>query len=133
MECWTLRRNVSAYLDNAVPAEHSREMRQHMSECQVCAREVDRYRRVREALGSLPKRVPPPELTMRLRVAASRALAESAGGATPWGRWCNRCQLWLKNLMRPLALPLAGGLCSAVFLFSALVPTFKPTFALSIN
>jgi hypothetical protein len=31
--------------------------------------------------------------------------------------------------MRPLALPLAGGLCSAVVLFSALVPTFTSTFA----
>ena len=32
--------------------------------------------------------------------------------------------------MRPLALPLAGGLCSAVVLFSALVPTFTSTYAM---
>ena len=32
--------------------------------------------------------------------------------------------------MRPLALPAVGGLCSAVFLFSTLVPTFKSAFAL---
>ena len=33
--------------------------------------------------------------------------------------------------MRPLALPAVGGLCSAVFLFSTLVPMFKSAFALS--
>ena len=32
--------------------------------------------------------------------------------------------------MRPLALPAVGGLCSAIFLFSALVPTFVPAFAM---
>jgi hypothetical protein len=33
--------------------------------------------------------------------------------------------------MRPLALPAAGGLCSAVFLFSTLlVPTFQASFAM---
>ena len=133
MECWTVKRRVSGYLDNAVPAEERREMRQHMSQCQVCARELDRHRRIREALASLPKRIPPPDLTLRLRVAASRVQAESAHGASSLSRWWDRCQLGLKNLMRPLALPLAGGLCSAVFLFSALVPTFQPTFALNLN
>ncbi len=33
--------------------------------------------------------------------------------------------------MRPLALPAAGGLCSAIFLFSALVPAFMPTYAMA--
>jgi hypothetical protein len=33
--------------------------------------------------------------------------------------------------MRPLALPAVGGLCSAVFLFSTLVPMFKSAYALS--
>ena len=33
--------------------------------------------------------------------------------------------------MRPLALPAVGGLCSAVFLFSTLVPTFKSAFGLA--
>jgi hypothetical protein len=32
--------------------------------------------------------------------------------------------LWVENLMRPLAIPLAGGLVSAMLLFSMLMPTF---------
>jgi hypothetical protein len=79
----------------------------------------------------LPPRTAPPELTTRLRVLASKVRTESAGGATPWSRWRDRVELSLHHLMRPLALPAVGGLCSAVFLFSTLVPTFKSAFGLA--
>jgi putative zinc finger protein len=130
MQCWNVRQIVSAYLDNAVPEDAQREMRQHMSNCSPCAREVERYRRVREALRSLPQSPVPSTLTLRLRVVASKVRARSARGESGWSRWRGRFQLSLKNLMRPLALPLAGGLCSAVVLFSALVPTFTSTYAM---
>src|ERR1700686_923335 len=121
MECSNLRQRVSAYLDQDVPEEELREMRQHMSDCGPCARETERYQRVREALRTLPQAAVPSELAMRLRVIASKVRAESARGESGWSRWRNRFQLTAKNLMKPLALPLAGGLCSAVVLFSALV------------
>ena len=130
MECSTVRRKASAYMESAVSEEERREMRQHMSECQICARESQRYQRIREALRSLPRRIPPDDLTVRLRVAASQARAQSANGAGRWTQWRDRFQLTLTNLMRPLALPLAGGLCAALVLFSALVPTFTPAFAM---
>lgn len=130
MECWTVRRRVSAYLDNALGEEERRGIREHMRDCHSCARESERYERIREALRSLPQRTPPPDLTVRLRVAASKARLQ-AGRPSAWSRWCDRAQLTLANLMRPLALPLAGGVCSALFLFSALVvPTFTSTFAM---
>src|SRR5580704_9331370 len=122
MECWNVRQNVSAYLDNAAPEEAQREMRQHMSNCGPCAHEVERYQRIREALRTLPQAAVPAGLTVRLRVAASKVRAGSARR--------DRFQLSLKNLMRPIALPLAGGLCSAVVMFSALVPTFTSAYAM---
>jgi anti-sigma factor (TIGR02949 family) len=122
MECWNVRHNVSAYLDSAVPEEARREMRQHMSNCGPCAREIERHQRVREALRTLPQMAVPAALTMRLRVAASKVRTGSVR--------LDRFQLTWKNLMRPLALPLAGGICSAVVLFSALVPTFTSTYAM---
>jgi hypothetical protein len=131
MECLKVRRKASAYADNALSQEERREMRQHMQDCQVCARESERYQRFREALRSLPRRVPPSDLTVRLRVAASQARTRTADGASPWTRARDRFQLALSNLMRPLALPLAGGLCAALVLFSALVPTFTATFAIN--
>jgi anti-sigma factor (TIGR02949 family) len=130
MECWNVRQKVSAYLDNAVSEHQRMEMRQHMSDCRDCARETERYLRVRQALRTLSKAAVPSDLTMRLRVVASKVRAESVRGESGWSRWRDRFQLTIKNLMRPLALPLAGGLCSAVVLFSALVPTFTSTYAM---
>jgi hypothetical protein len=46
-------------------------MRQHMSNCGPCAREIERHQRVREALRTLPQMAVPAALTMRLRVAGS--------------------------------------------------------------
>jgi hypothetical protein len=131
MECLTVRSKASAYADNALSQEERLEMRQHMQDCQICARESERYQRIREALRSLPRRIPPSDLTVRLRVAASQARTLTANGASDWTRLRDRFQLAVSNLMRPLALPLAGGLCAALVLFSALVPTFTSTFAIS--
>src|ERR1700674_1391684 len=107
MEWLKVKRKASAYADNALSQEERREMRQHMNDCQVCARESERYQRIREALRSLPRRTPPSDLTLRLRVAASQARAQAANGVSSWGCKRERFQLVLHNLWRPLALPLA--------------------------
>jgi hypothetical protein len=128
MECWTVQRVVSAYLDDAVSEAERSEVRQHLSSCQLCARESEKYSDLRAALRSLPQRTPPPDLTVRLRVVDSKARMEAAGGESRWIRWRDWLQLSASNLMRPVALPAIGGLCSAVFLFSSLVPTFQSAF-----
>jgi hypothetical protein len=124
MDCQTVQLGISAYLDSAASLEEQREIVQHLGACRKCAGESERYLKLREALRSLPHRTPPPDLTVRLRVAASKARVNRFQG------WRERFQLSLANLMRPLALPAAGGLCSALFLFSTLVPTFRAAFAM---
>jgi hypothetical protein len=130
MECRSVRQIVSAYLDDAVSAEDGLLLKRHLNACRECALETERYSSLRDKLRSLPQPVPPPELTTRLRVLASKVRLEASGQATPWTRWRDRLELALQDLMRPLALPAVGGLCSAVFLFSTLVPMFKSAFAL---
>ena len=102
-----------------------------MSDCGACARESERFQRIREAVRSLPRRTPPPELVLQLRVVASKARALSATAASPWSRWRSRFKLDFTHLMRPVALPVLGGVCSTLFLFSALAPTFSPMFGMS--
>ncbi len=131
MECSTVKQRVSAYLDGAMPAEERRALIRHLNGCRECSLESKRYSELREKLRSLPQRTPPVDLTTRLRVVASKVRMESFG--SPWSRWRDRMELSLRNLMRPLALPAVGGLCSAVFLFSTLVPMFKSAFALSAS
>jgi hypothetical protein len=82
--------------------------------------------RITHALRSLPQRIPPAGLTTSLRVLASRELQKRRH--TTWDRWRNRFDhaRWMADtMMRPLALPFAGGLFSAVALFTTfVVPTY---------
>jgi len=131
MECGSFKGRVSDYLDDAVSAEERRVLKRHLNGCRECAVESERYLQLRLKLRSLPAPVPPADLTTRLRVVASKVRMESF--SSPWSRWRDRAELTLRNMMRPLALPAVGGLCSAVFLFSTLVPMFKAAFVLSAS
>src|SRR5678809_406058 len=72
-------------------------------------------------LRSLPPREPPAGLNTSLRVIASRErqrMLEGRGVRRICGSWLDRTRLWSQQLLRPLALPAAGGVFSAVVLFS---------------
>jgi len=71
---------------------------------------------VSRALRSLPRLRPPAGLNSSLRVLASQHLAAKRSLTR-----IDRFRLSFENLMRPLALPFAGGVFSAVILFSMVV------------
>ena len=77
-----------------------------------------------QALRGLPARTPPPGMTTSLRVIASRErqrLLNRRSLRLAWAHWCDRAGLAMHNGMRPLALPFAGGVVSAIVLFSMLL------------
>ena len=121
MKCWVAKRKMAAYLDGAVSPEERREIGRHLDGCGSCAEDSARLESVRMALRSLPRRMVPDSLTMRLRVLASHERARRFGSAM--GCW-EAIRFALSNMMRPIGLPAAGGLCSTLLLFSTLVPTF---------
>ena len=76
-----------------------------------------------QALRALPRRVPPAALTSSLRVLASREQRRRVYGSG--NAYLDRLRLFSHNLMRPLALPFAGGVFSTIVLFSMwLVPMY---------
>ena len=79
-------------------------------------------------LRSLPPRVPPTGLAMSLRVIASRErqrFVEQRDMGGVFATWLGRTRLTLRDMLRPLMLPAAGGVFSAVVLFSMwVVPTY---------
>jgi hypothetical protein len=79
---------------------------------------------VRARLNKLPQQAPPAHLSSALRVMASRERARVLVRKDPVGYYGGRLRLFIDNLMRPLALPFAGGLVATVVLFSMLVPSF---------
>jgi hypothetical protein len=75
------------------------------------------------AVGSLRRRVPPAQLSEALRGLAWRERARLLQGRQM--PLSDRARLFVDNLMRPLALPFAGGIFSAVALFSMwVIPTY---------
>jgi hypothetical protein len=82
-------------------------------------------RELRRVLKALPQRRPSADLTMRLRVIGSRESTRRQGRVT-WQKlartWLSDFQVWADNLMRPLAIPTAGGFLSALLLFGVLAP-----------
>lgn len=76
---------------------------------------------VRRALTSLPVADAPPELSARLRVIASHERERQLGRFTWWERW----SLSMNHLLKPLAVPAAGGLLSTALLFGAMVDTLN--------
>ena len=79
---------------------------------------------VRPLLKSLPSRTPPEDLKVQLRVIASREASRRR--TIPQGKfaavWYHFNQ-WMAELMRPVAIPTAGGFASALLLFSMLSPS----------
>jgi hypothetical protein len=127
MKCQTASKKYSASLDKCLPAEELRELKLHFDECPECALRFHQTVQVKNTLGHLPVRVAPRKLTTRLQILASRerlVQRRHASFGAVWRHWSEDVRFWAHNLMGSAALPFAGGLASAVFLFSMLVPTF---------
>jgi hypothetical protein len=128
MSCQTVQEFFSEYLDNSLPAEERDQMTRHLARCRDCASRSEEVRRVSAMVRGIPAASPPARLTMRLRVLASHERARRLARvsvSTRFRHWAGRVRLFTDNLMRPVALPFAGGLASAMFLFSMLVPTLS--------
>jgi len=81
--------------------------------------------RLLKALRSLPRYSPPAYVSARLRIAASRERVRlmRRSSLKAWlGSIDERMSLFFQNLMKPFAVPVVGGLASAVILFAALAP-----------
>ncbi len=126
MNCQIVQHSLSAYLDGWLSEEERRHVLLHLAQCRDCTRTSEQLTRVRAALKGLPVRTPPEHLTSVLRVIASRERVRRMVRKSPaslLAYYSERLTFWADNLMRPLALPFAGGLISAIVLFSMLVPS----------
>jgi hypothetical protein len=97
---------------------------EHLAGCPACSDQFRELARVRGAVGRLPAATPPARLSSVLRVVASQERSRLFARKHPFRSLAGQFHLWVENLMRPLAIPLAGGLISALVLFGMLMPTF---------
>ncbi len=128
MECQQVKLTLSAFQDGCVVESERRQVAAHVNKCRDCAAHLDQLAAVRRSLRSMPRRPMPANLTLSLLSMASResAFRRRYTGFRGWVRsQYDQFSLFSNNLMRPIALPAAGGLASAVLLFSMVMTNFQ--------
>ncbi|MDE3166364.1 MAG: hypothetical protein KGN36_11205, partial [Acidobacteriota bacterium] len=86
-------------------------------------------RKLRSGLKGMATAPSPSKLSARLRVVASHERARQITRANIAARirsLRSDIRLYFDNLMRPFAVPVTGGMFTALLLFSILVPTLNP-------
>lgn len=121
MSC-QMHEQIPSLLDGRMmPAEEGNALA-HLESCRTCHTDYQSLDSLRRALGSMARPRMPEGLTERLRVIASheREIRARRASLRAWtGYWLGRLRLQLDNVARPVALPFAGGLLSALVMFAA--------------
>jgi hypothetical protein len=95
----------------------------HLSECGDCEMQRRQIRALAAGMRKLPIRNVPELATMKLQVLASHRKQ----GRLPsrLDQWWRRAQLAFDNLLKPLAVPAAGGLMASFLCFGVIVDTLQ--------
>jgi len=111
MSCEYSQESITSYLDNRLTEPERNSVVLHLQVCRECAVAHDRTARLRSALHSLPAPCAPRRLNTELRILASREIVRQRrmSRIPALAEWTERVRLLFDNLMRPLALPFAGG------------------------
>ena len=129
MKCTTVRTKLAGYLDDAMtgtsPATERAQISEHLHGCEVCRAELQRFRRLSVLLSRVPINVPPPDLAVRIRVAAAQ-LQPQNDWASSWRKMRDRAEILLDNVFRPLSVPATGGVFSAIVIFVLVLQLMVP-------
>src|ERR1700678_2106001 len=126
MSCENVQPLISSLIDRRVAGKEREEALAHLEFCRECSAEYESMRIQRTALRGLASPPVPAMLEGRLRVLASHARARQLARrnwAARVAHWRGLAMLHLGNLLRPVALPVAGGLVSALLMFAVLIPS----------
>jgi hypothetical protein len=127
MSCRAIEDRLSSFLEGDLPGTKMKELNLHVARCRDCSAKLTEAShsraRLLTALRALPAKPAPKELASRLRVLASHEFERIQGRgdfSSATRRWWMRARISMRDLMRPLALPAAGGVLSSVACFTML-------------
>lgn len=120
MKCSKVRTSLSAMHDRRLREPECAEIAQHLAGCADCQCRERELRFVSLALREMPAQRPPVDLTYRLRVLASHERVRMMTG----NGWWLRIQFTVHQILKPLAVPAAGGFFASLLFFAILAPSF---------
>jgi hypothetical protein len=111
---------MSSYLDGAVTRSQLSEMDEHLRACGECAACFASVQRTQSLVASLGRKVAPPDLALKLRVALSQELANSRRS-----RW-ERLRVRWENAFDAIMVPATAGLVTTLIVFGVLINVLYP-------
>lgn len=130
MSCEKVRPLIASLIDRqfyrGAAAGKLEEAMAHLAACRACSAEFQAAQLRRAGLRSLAASAVPQRVTGRLRVIASHEQARQLARITWRARFeamRGHVGLQFENMMKPVALPIAGGLISALLMFGVLIPS----------
>lgn len=124
LTCASAKRLSSIYVDGELGVINRARVTAHLRRCETCASYFDQLSALRSTLRSLPPPSIPARLTAALKILASRErqIVNHNNGSV-FDYRLERWRFRFDQLMRPMALPVTGGLLSSLILFGTLVMT----------
>jgi len=129
MSCEKVQEQISLMLDRRLAADEWGQSQAHIESCRRCEAHLETTREMRADMRAMSQPEVPAQLASRLRVTASHEYARRVARANMAARinnWRGDLRLFIDNLMRPFAVPVTGGLFTAMLMFSILLPTLNP-------
>jgi len=117
MNCYQARRRLAGYLDGGVRASERAQLSVHLDCCGSCRKDLNDYRLLVARLAHVERVAAPADLASRIRVQASFGRSRWL----PFTRLWSRAVMGFRNILEPLAVPAAGGIVTALAIFTLLV------------
>jgi hypothetical protein len=127
--CHLVRRRLIDLEDGTLSPPVRTEIAAHLESCAACQRYAAGNRQVRQVLGGLAGRAASPALSNVLLVLASREALrkrKTSSWAARMASFVDDLALDFNNLIRPMALPMAGGSMASAAVFLMLLGMVSP-------
>jgi hypothetical protein len=128
MSCENVQERISLLLDCNLPAGEREYVLAHLDGCRKCGERFESMQYMRASLRDMARPPVPAALSTQLRIMASHERARCIARknfSTRLEHWVAATRLAFDNMMRPFAVPVTGGLLSALVMFSVLFPTLS--------
>ena len=128
MSCHNAHELISQLLDGRLAAVERENVEAHAAICRECGWHLAFMQRQRAELQKLPPAQMPEDLATRLSVLASHECERRAAHASireRLRRLAMKADLVFQNLMRPVAVPVTGGVFSTLLLFALMMPSLS--------
>jgi hypothetical protein len=118
MKCVEAKSMFSPYLDGAVTGTEMLALTRHLDTCARCQQEYVSLRRTQQLLLNVGRRKAPADLSLKLRLAISREVAQSRRP------YFQDLRIRMENAIRGFMVPATAGLAAAVVIFGVLMGFF---------